>query len=247
MRTGLIPYKDKCFEVNFDFNKHILTVNSTESEERFIELRPQSVAGFYHEFMTVLSSMDIEVKINVTSVEFAETILLDTDAKHFSYDKEFVSDWNKIQIHLSMIFEKFRTPFRGKSSPVHFFWGSFDLNATRFCGRPASPPNYGGKIMQYAENEENFSYGFWPGDARYPHPALYAYMYPAPKGIDKASVEPKEAFFSKELGEFLLPYEEVISGANPEEMVLNFLHSAYEASAKLAKWNVEELHCPTPY
>lgn len=247
IRTGLIPYQDKCFEINFDFIEHKLFIHVTDGSGKTIDLKPRTVADFYREFMETLSDLDISVKIKPIPVEFAETIPFNEDTAHSSYDEEYVYDWWRLQIHLAVIFERFRTSFSGKSSPVHFFWGSFDLNSTRFCGRPADPPNYGGTIMRYAENEENFSFGFWPGDSRYPHPALYAYLYPAPAGIESARIEPEAASFNSALGEFILPYEEVYTSPSPEIMIMDFLQSSYKESAKLAGWNSSILEGPVPY
>ncbi|HEX2983829.1 MAG TPA: DUF5996 family protein [Ignavibacteriales bacterium] len=247
IRSGLIPYQDRCFEISFDFIKHKVFIHMIDGSGEEIELRPRTVADFYNEFMNALRNLDITVKINPVPVEFAETIPFDKDNSHSSYDKDHVCDWWRLQARLAVIFERFRTPFRGKSSAVHFFWGSFDLNSTRFCGRPATPPNYGGKIMHYAENEENFSFGFWPGDSRYPHPALYAYLYPAPAGIESAHIEPEEASYNTTLGEFILPYEDVCNSSSPETMIMDFLQSSYKESAKLANWDTNLLEGPVPF
>jgi hypothetical protein len=145
-----------------------------------------------------------------------------------------------------MIFEQFRTPFGGKNSPVHFFWGSFDLSHTRFSGKPAEPPNYGGRMMHFAENEENFACGFWAGNMNYPMPAFYSYMYPAPKGIESVSIKPQQAFWDPKQGLFILNYDDVRGSDSPEKEILNFLESTYTESAKLAGWDIESLKAEVP-
>lgn len=247
MTTGLIPYKDEAFDVNFDFIDHRVIIHKTDAQSKTIILRPRTVADFYIEFMSALSDMNISVNINPIPCEVPDPVACNEDTVHASYDGKYVTDWWQIMVKLSMIFEHFRTPFRGKSSPVHFFWGSFDLNETRYSGKPATPPEYGGIIMRYAENEENFSFGFWPGDNRYPYPALYSYLYPAPKGIGDARIEPGAASFNTLLGEFILPYAEIYSASSPELLILEFLQSTYNESAKLAGWDIKALEGPVPY
>jgi hypothetical protein len=149
-------------------------------------------------------------------------------------------------VHLWPVFEKTRSSFRGKSSPVHFFWGSFDLNVTRFSGGTCTPPSKD-RIMIYSENEENFSFGFWPGDQKYMAPAFYSYLYPAPMGIEKSNIKPKNALFDKNLGEFILPYEELRKSPNPEEDIRQFLQSTYNESTRIAGWDTKSLECPSPF
>jgi hypothetical protein len=245
LTTGLIPYKNEVFEINFNFINHNLYIHTSSGQLKTISLRPRSVADFYKEFMETLHELDIKVKVNTLPSEVPDPIHFDSNNINSSYDNEYVYRWWFTMVHLWPIFEKFRSSFRGKSSPVHFFWGSFDLNVTRFSGSTCPPPAKD-RIMFFSENEENFSYGFWPGDSRYTMPAFYSYMYPAPNGIEKAKIKPAIASFNNNLGEFILPYEEVRKSTSPEDMITQFLHSTYNESARLAGWNIKSLECLNP-
>ncbi|MGE5432307.1 MAG: DUF5996 family protein [Syntrophomonadaceae bacterium] len=244
--TGLIPYKDEAFDINFDFICNELVIHKTSDESVKISLYPRSVASFYVEFMAALRDLGIEVAINPMQVEVTDPIACDTDEVHSSYDSRYVLSWWQLQVKCYLLFERFCSPFRGKSSPIQFFWGSFDLNGTRFSGKPAKPPDYGGRIMRFAENEENFSFGFWPGDSRYPHPAFYAYLYPAPKGIENAQIAPGAASFNTQLNEFIMPYEGIYRSPSPEGMIMEFLQSTYNESAKFAGWDIKSLQGDVP-
>lgn len=246
MRTGLIPNKEDAFEISFDFIHHNLHIHKTDDNNKTLMLKPQTVSEFYDIFMNALHDLNIQVTINTMPVEFSDPIAFEKDNFHSSYDKEFVYNWWQLQVRLTIIFEHFRTKFRGKSSPVQFFWGSFDLNSTRFSGKSAIPPDYGGIIMRFAENEENFAFGFWPGDVRYPSPAFYSYIYPAPKGIDKSWIKPEEAVFDTTLNEFILPYDIVRNSSSPEKIILDFLQSTYIESCRLADWDVKSFEGPIP-
>jgi len=144
------------------------------------------------------------------------------------------------------VFEKFRTGFRGKSSPVHFYWGSFDLSHTRYSGKTAAPPKHGGRITQFAENEENFAIGFWAGNASYPKPAFYSYMYPAPKGIEVVKIKPQISSYNAQLGEFIFNYDDARTSGTTDELILDFINSTYRESAKLAGWDIESLKAKIP-
>ncbi len=249
LATGRIPYQDRAFEVIFDFIHHTLFILTSDGKEEKISLHPQSVAQFYTTFMKSLAKLGIEITINPIPSETTNTIPFSKDTKHVSYDKAFVATWHHIQLQSSFIFDKFRSPFRGKSSPVQFYWGSFDLNTARFSGKKLPdkkdwPKGY--KFMRYAENEENFSSGFWPGDEKFPEPAYYAYMYPAPKGYESARFGPAIAYYNKKLSLCILPYEEVRKAKNPEKEIMNFLTTTYTEFAKLAGWNIQELTGPVP-
>ncbi|MCI0530584.1 MAG: DUF5996 family protein [candidate division Zixibacteria bacterium] len=244
LTSGLIPFKKGVFEVNFDFNNHKLPVRTGDGREKTMALEPKSVADFYREFMENLKSLGIEVSINLLPSEIANPIPFDRDQKDFAYDKEFVSRWHTIQLQTALVMERLRTNFRGKSSPVQFFWGGFDLNATRFSGNVLPDKTdwpKGFKFMRYAESEENFACGFWPGDERFPHPAFYAYIYPAPAGYEGINPGPSFAYFNKELSECIMPYEDVRKAENPEEMIAHFFQTTYIESAKMAGWDIESL------
>lgn len=248
MTTGDIPYGDDVFQIDFDFQHHILSIYTSTGQVKEIPLTSRSVAAFYDEFMDSLKQLGIHVTIWPVPVEVANLIPFDKDTKHASYDKKYVARWWHILVKVNSVFEQFRTTFRGKSSPVHFFWGSFDLAATRFSGKKADPPHLKGvmgKIMKFAENEENFTFGFWPGDERLPYPAFYSYIYPAPPGY--ASINLNEgASFNERLSECILQYKYVRKVENPVKTILRFLESSYIQSAILAGWDIESLKTQVP-
>jgi hypothetical protein len=228
MTTGRIPYQDLAFAVDFDFLVHTLTIATSAGEGECLPLTPCTVAEFYQEFRSALSALGIHVTISPAPSEIAHPIPFAEDIRHGSYDKEYVTKWWQIQLRSSFIFDRFRTGFRGKSSPVQFYWGSFDLNTTRFSGKRLPdktdwPKGY--SFMRYAENEENFACGFWPGDERFPHAAFYSYLYPAPAGCETINTGPVSSYFHNELRECILPYAEVRQAEDPEEQVLSFLET----------------------
>jgi hypothetical protein len=245
MTTGLIPCGDIIFEVNFDFNEHILSISTNKNELKTIQLSKGTVAEFYSEFMDSLSALGISVKIDPTPSEVPNPVRCDEDMRS-TYEKDHVYRWWNILLRANMVFEEFRSSFRGKSSPVLFYWGSFDLNNTRFSGKPAEPPKQSGIIMKYAENEENFAVGFWHGNANYPKPAFYSYHYPAVNGIEKLKISPIAALYNTQLGEFILDYDDVLSSDKPEEMILEFLNSTYKESVKLAGWDIDSFKTIAP-
>jgi hypothetical protein len=240
MTTSLIPYKDGIFEIEFNFLDHNLSISTSGNNSAIINLYDSSVAEFYHEFMEAMTSLGISVKINTMPCEFIDPVPFELDHGKNSYDKEFVQRWWRILLKIQPVFERFRTGFRSKSSPVHFFWGSFDLSESRFSGKPCQYPQGGGRIMKFAENEENFTFGFWPGDKNFPHPAFYSYFYPAPAGIESLN------YFSPYMKEFILDYQEVINTPDPEETILNFLSETYDEGAALAGWDVKSLRAEIP-
>jgi hypothetical protein len=244
MTTGRIPYRETAFAVDFDFLAHTLEITTSAGDRERIFLASCSVAEFYREFLSVLSALGIDVMISSTPSELAHPIPFAEDTQHASYDREYVTRWWRIQLQSSFVLDRFRSGFRGKSSPVQFFWGSFDLNMTRFSGKLLPdktdwPPGY--RFMRYAENEENFACGFWPGDERYPHAAFYSYLYPAPAGCETMSTGPAFSYFDRQLRECLLPYEGVRQTEHPEEEILSFLDTTYREYARLAGWDIETL------
>lgn len=245
MTTGLIQYKDIVFEIDFDFTRHELSLRTGESEVKMIPLSNGTVADFYNELMTCLKGLGISVTIDTLPAEVPNPIRCEDDTRS-TYTKDHVYRWWKILLQSTMVFKRFRAGFRGKASPVLFYWGSFDLNHTRFSGKPAEPPKQGGKIMKYAENEENFAAGFWHGNANYPKPAFYAYHYPALQGIEKVNISPAAASYSTQLGEFILDYDDVRSADDPGKLILDFLNSTYEESAKLAGWDMDSFKVVKP-
>jgi hypothetical protein len=245
LTTGLISSGNIIFEINFDLTLHKCIIKTSGSKINEIPLIQFSVAEFYDELMGMLSGLGVIVTINTLPAEVPDPVHCYEDNRS-AYDKEYVSRWHQILLRSGIVFEKFRSSFRGKSSPVNFFWGSFDLSETRFSGKKAKLPEQSGRIMKYAENEENFAIGFWPGSAVYPKPAYYSYLYPAPKGIESVSIKPQFASFHPGLGEFILDYEDIRKSAEPEELILGFLNSTYLESAKLAGWDIESLKAEIP-
>jgi hypothetical protein len=245
MTTGLIPYNDIIFEINFDFTTHELTIRTSENRVKLIDLAAATVADFYREFMNSLNEFGISVTIDPTPAEVPNPIRCDEDTRS-TYEKDHVYRWWKILLGTNMVLEKFRSSFRGKSSPVLFYWGSFDLAHSRFSGKTAEHPKQGGIIMKYAENEENFAVGFWHGYMKYQKPAFYSYIYPSAKGIENAKIKPGAASYKPELGLFILDYDVVRTSEKPAERILDFLNSTYEESAKLAGWDIESLKAQIP-
>lgn len=246
--TGKIPYKDNLFQIDFDFSEHILTISTSWEKTRSLSLQPQSVAAFYQQFMQALDDLGIYVSIWPVPVETPHPIPFENDTEHEAYDKKFVERWWHVLAKVTIIFERFRTPFRGKSSPIHFFWGSFDLNGARFSGKKTTPPKATGvmkNIIRYSENEENFAFGFWPGDESTPYPAFYSYMYPKPPGMELLKIS-NEASFNEQIGGFLLRYETVRKEENPATSILHFLESSYQKTAKLAKWDIQSFQTDVP-
>jgi len=248
LNTGPIPWRGESFDVDFDFIDHRLAIRLSDGRVQEIALAPRSVAAFYRLFMDALTALDIAAPISTLPTELPNPTRFEQDTAHASYDAGFVQRWWRVMLAVSRAMERFRTPFHGKSSPVQFFWGGFDLDATRFNGKPAPPPSDGGRIMEFGEDAENFAVGFWPGDARFPHAALYAYLSPAPEGIAQARVQPEAAGYDATLGEFVLRYDDIRRAPSPEDAIVTFFQSAYEASAALAGWDRAALegHVPPP-
>lgn len=205
-----------------------------------------SVADFRLEFMKLLESLNIPVKINTHPVEVDNGIPFEDDHKHADYDPLYVSRWWHILLGVSRLLDRFRTPFVGKSSPVLFWWGSFDLATTRFSGRPAPPRAWPARWMEAGADQEQALAGFWPGNDKLPEPAFVAYMYPEPPGCRTAAILPDAAFFHPELAEFILPYEKVRLAIDPDQLILDFYRNTYETSAMLAGWDRAALERPDP-
>ncbi len=246
LTTGSIPYEKGIFQIDFDFQQHqLLIITSTGSKEQ-MDLYPRTVASFYNELFEKLHSMGIHAYIYAVPNEIEPAIPFKEDEIHQSYDKEKVHLFWQALVHIYPVFVRFRARFIGKSSPIHLFWGSYDLALSRFSGKeapmhPGGAPNLPLKVMQEAYSHEVSSCGFWPGGESYPVPVFYAYIYPTPASYNEQPVIPKEAFYSKEMGEFILPYDVVRQSENPEETLLQFLQSTYEAAANTAHWDREKL------
>lgn len=241
--SGTIPYKDIVFEINFDFINHNVSITTSDPKHKIIPIE-NSVADFYTELMNALKSLGIEVKIDTLPCEVPNPVRCNEDERR-AHDRDYINRWWKVMIGTQKVFEEFRIDFRGKTSPMNFFWGSFDLSGTRFNGNKCEPP-MPGIIMKFAENEENFAYGFWPGNSNYPHAAFYSYMYPSNEKIPDLKIKPDAAFYSKELGEFIMNYEDVRKSDNPEEMIMEFIKDTYEKCAEAKGWDLKALESPTP-
>lgn len=240
LTTSPIPYKQKVFEIEFNFLEHRLTIAVCDGQQRVLQLRPQSVAAFYAEFMSALHSLGIDVHIWPMPVEIPNPIRFDRDTQHASYEPEYAQRFWRILTLVDPVFQEFRGRFIGKHSPIHFFWGSFDLASTRFSGRRAPERKDADPITREAYSHEVISAGFWPGGGDVKGAAFYAYAAPEPAGFKTAQVRPGKAFYSP-LGEFLLMYDDVRQSTEPEKLLMEFLQSTYEAGANLGNWPRAEL------
>jgi hypothetical protein len=241
LTTSPMPAGDRTVEVEFDFLKHQLALRTSDGSEAQIGLYARSVADFYEEYMARLRSLGVDVKIYKTPVEFDDTTPFDQDRHHASYDKEYVQRFHRILVNTDRVFKDFRARFLGKVSPVHFFWGSFDLAVTRFCGRRAELPTDVDSMTREAYSHEVNSCGFWPGNRQFKHAAFYAYTKPAPPELGKQRVKPEKAFWGEEMGEFFLKYDDVRTASDPAADILDFCQSTYEAGANLRGWDRREL------
>ena len=242
LTTSPMPYGQRTLEVELDFIDHNLLVRTSDGDTRAIALMPRTVADFYREYTTLLDSLRAPVPIRPVPSEMEDTLRFTEDERHRSYDPEYAARCWRILSQTGRIIQKFRGRFIGKCSPVHFFWGAFDLACTRFSGRPA-PPHPGGisnlpdRVAREAYSHECISAGWWPGGGPVLEPAFYSYSYPEPAGYAEARVRPDEAYYSKDLREFVLPYEAVRTARDPEETLLQFLQSTYETGADRAAWD----------
>ena len=245
LTTSAIPYNDRLFQIDFDFIDHLLAIETTDGSKRTIALQPQSVAEFYQRTMATLESLKMPVTIWTTPVEVPDRTPFEKDQKHAAYDAEYAQRFWRILVQSSRVLMKFRSRFIGKVSPIHFFWGAFDLALTRFSGRkaPTHPgvPNCGIFVMVEAYSQEVSSCGFWPGGGPVESPAFYAYSYPEPQGFKDYAIQPREAYYDMEMSEFLLPYDVVRTSDSPDEVLLSFLQSTYEAAATCAGWDRQAL------
>ncbi len=248
--TGLstmnMPYGSKHFQIDFDFITHQLKIITSQGELRAFDLRGISVADFYKQILEALKELQIEVKIMPVPVELPNPIPFSRDTVHATYDTKQVRALHQALLFMQDTFLKFRCVFKGKCSPVHFFWGSFDLAVSRFSGRkapkhPGGVPHLPDWVAEEAYSHEVSSCGFWPGNEALPEPVFYAYMYPAPDGYKNAEIDPKGAYYHETLREFILPYKVVQQSKNPEETLSAFLNSTYRAGAEIAEWNRFEL------
>lgn len=248
LTTSPIPHGHRIFQIDFDFIDHRLKIDASDGAQRQLSLRPQSVADFHAAVIRALADIGIDVTIDRQPNEIAGAIPFDEDREHASYDPDYVQRFWRILVQSDRVLKMFRTGFIGKSSPVHFFWGSFDLAVTRFSGRraplhPGGVPQLSDSVVREAYSHEVSSLGFWPGGGVVDYPAYYSYAYPEPAGYRTAKVRPEAAFFSSELGEFILPYDAVRAAASPDAALLDFAQSTFDAAADLGHWDRGELDC----
>jgi hypothetical protein len=242
LATGPIPYHDCTFEIAFDFVDHRLIVECSDGRAAGFPLEAQSVARFYERLMAEMEKLGIRVSIRKKPNEVADPVAFDRDEDHKAYDPEYANRYWRILVQADRVFQRFRARFIGKCSPVHYFWGAPDLAVTRFSGRrapehPGGIPNLPDHVTREAYSHEVSSAGFWPGGGPIAYPAFYSYAYPEPNGFASASVAPAGAFYSKDLREFILPYDVVRQAESPDDALLAFLQTTYEAAANLAQWD----------
>jgi hypothetical protein len=246
LTTGPMPCGPESFQIDFDFIDHRLRIRTGGGAGRTIALRAVAVAVFYAEVFSNLAALGLDVRINTLPSEIPDPIRFPEDTTHAAYDPEYANRWWRILLQSGRVFNAFRAPFIGKCSPVHFFWGSFDLAVSRFSGRraprhPGGNPHLPDWVTREAYSHEVSSLGFWPGGGPVPHPVFYSYAYPEPAGFSTAPVRPAGAFYSPDFHEFLLPYEDVRTARDPDAVLLEFARSTYDAAADLGAWNRAEL------
>jgi hypothetical protein len=246
--TSPIHYRNGMLQIDFDFVDHRLVISTSEAPPRGFALEPMTVATFYRKFMSELEAAGVAVTINTLPSEVAAPIRFPDDEVHASYDPEAVVRFWRALLQADRVFQLFRTSFLGKVSPIHFFWGSFDLAVTRFSGReaplhPGGIPGLPDAITREAYSHEVSSAGFWAGSESFAQPAFYSYAYPKPAGFEQAKVEPESATWSTDLAEWVLPYEAVRTAADPDAALLRFLETTYRAAASLGGWD-RKLDCP---
>jgi len=246
LTTSTMPYENIQLQIDFDFIKNMLIIQTSEGDTKTIVLCPKSVADFYHEVMSILGDLDIYIPLWTTPVEIQDRTPFEEDHKHASYDPKYVHRLWQILIQVNKVFKEFRSYFIGKASPVHFFWGAFDLAVTRFSGRTApshsGSPNMARFVAVEAYTHEVSSCGFWPGGIGITEgPVFYSYAYPEPNGFRDFHIQPSEAFYHTGMSEFILPYEFVRKSKDPDKVLMAFLQSTYEAAATLSNWDRDVL------
>jgi hypothetical protein len=242
LTTSPIPFRDRVLEIRFDFVSHELRLLTSDGRLKTIPLRAQTVAQFYRGLMEALRDLGIEVHINTTPNEVDPAIPFEQNETDSAYDPEYANRFWRVLLQSDRVFKEFRSEFCGKCSPVHFFWGSFDLAVTRFSGRrapqhPGGVPHLPDAITREAYSHEVSSLGFWPGNEMMPEPIFYSYAYPEPRGFSEAKVQPSSASYNSQLKEFVLPYEEVRKAESPDATLLQFARTTYDASSTLGNWD----------
>lgn len=242
LTTSPIPYGERLFQIDFDFIEHRLLIRTADAMSRTMRLEPRSVADFYRELFSQLSALGLDIRIHPVPNEIADAIPFEQDTLHASYDAQCANRFWRALVQADRVFKQFRSGYVGKCSPVHFFWGSFDLAVTRFSGRsapdhPGGVPNCPDWVTREAYSHEVSSCGFWPGNDAMPYPLFYAYAYPEPPEFSAARVRPDNASYNAAFREFILPYDSVRQSHLPDAMLLEFLQDSYEAAANLGAWD----------
>ena len=242
LTTSPIPHGTRTFEIRFDFIDHQLRILKSDGAQRSIELKPRSVADFYKAVMGALNELDLAVKIDILPNEIPNPIPFDRDEQHRSYDPKYANRFWRVLVQTDRVFKEFRSRFCGKCSPVHFFWGAPDLAVTRFSGRtapkhPGGIPHLPDAITREAYSQEVSSLGFWPGADAMPMAIFYSYAYPEPTGFSEAKVKPEAASYNAQFREFVLPYDAVRTAKSPDDAVLDFARSTYDAASQLGNWD----------
>jgi hypothetical protein len=242
LTTSPIPYGARSFQIDLDFIDHRLNILTSDGKVETVPLAPLSVADFHAEVMGRLRGLGLETHIWTMPVEIADAIPFDQDHEHHCYDPEYVHRFWRALVQVERVFTRFRSDFIGKVSPVHFFWGSFDLAITRFSGRVApkltsNTPNVGTWVMQEAYSHEGSSCGFWPGNGGFGRPAFFSYAYPEPEGFGQAPMRPDATYYDQDLGQFILPYDAVRQAQSPDAALMDYLRQTYAAAADLGHWD----------
>jgi hypothetical protein len=242
LTTSPMFFNAHALQIDFDFIDHILRFQTGDGAEKAVRLEPKSVAAFYREVMAALSDLKIAVEINTTPNEVDPAVPFEKNETDAAYDPEYANRFWRVLLQADRVFKDFRSEFCGKCSPVHFFWGSFDLAVTRFSGRhapqhPGGVPHLPDAVTREAYSHEVSSLGFWPGNETMPDPIFYSYAYPQPRGFAEAKVQPTSATYNAQLKEFVLPYDEIRRSESPDAALLDFAHSTYDAASTLGNWD----------
>ena len=237
LTTGPMPAGAMTLQVDFDFIAHKLVAQTSAGGSFAMTLGPRTVASFYEEYFRRLGELEITISISPIPQEVTDLTPLDQDRTHASYDAEHVRLFWHVLSRVDAVIKRYRAPFRGRHTPVQFFWGTFDLCYDRFSGKPAAPPPGANYLYRNSMDAEQIYVGFWPGDARFPEPAFASYTYPKPAGIEQAQIGPKGAAWNAQLGEFTMRYDDARAAASPEDAIMEFCTSTYGVSADLAKWD----------
>jgi len=237
LTTSPMPYRGRTIQMDFDLIAHKFVIDVSDGESLSLDLGPRCVADFYADVFALLEELDIVLDINPIPQEVANPISFEKDTIHCAYDRDYIHKFWQVLSTVDTVLKRHRAPFKGRHTPVQFFWGGFDLAYTRYCGRPATPPPGSNKMMRLSMDAEELYAGFWPGDARLPEPAFGVYTYPKPDGIETAKIAPSAASWNADIGLFVLRYADVRTSSSPEDTLLEFLSSTYRGCATLAAWD----------